>query len=69
MAIVSSGLTVFKIAFQDVADISREIPITPLFATDLSHMALFWGETWIIFTFWTHLLKAAPDVFLLFWRI
>ena len=41
MAIFSSGIKIFKVAFQQVVDNSCMVPIAPFSATDFSHMTLF----------------------------
>ena len=49
MAIFSSGLKIFRIAFQDVVDNSWKVPVAHFSATNCSHMTLFlrFGETFI----------------------
>ena len=41
MAIFSSGMKIFKIAFQHVADNSCMVPIAPFSAANFSHMTVF----------------------------
>ena len=57
MAIFSSGVKIFKIAFQHVVDNSCIIPIAPFSTANFSHMTLFkhFGEN----TFFT-ILDSTP---------
>ena len=45
MTIFSSGIKIFKIAFQHVVYNSCMVPIAPSSATNFSHMTLFRGKT------------------------
>ena len=49
MAIFSSGMKIFKIAFQHVVDNSCMVHIAPFSATTFSHdiVLAFWGKTLI----------------------
>ena len=52
MAIFSTGMKIFKIAFQDVVDNSWKVPIAPFFPYKFYSYAIvfaFWGKT-LIFT-------------------
>ena len=42
IAIFSSGMKIFKIAFQHVVGNSCIVPIAPFSATNFNHMTLFW---------------------------
>ena len=63
MAIFSSGMKIFKIAFQHVVDNSRMVHIAPFSATNFSHMTLFWrfGGKHLFLQSWIQLLNETSD--------
>ena len=63
MAIFSSGMKIFKIAYQHFVDNSCMVPIAHFSSKTFSHMTLFqrfWGKH-LFLQFWIQLINETPD--------